>query len=57
MLCSTEGPHVDFKNPVNPIDDSSSKSNGPLKFYNAEVELNQKKLSTYHFMRLDTDSS
>ncbi|XP_013598942.1 PREDICTED: spermidine synthase 1-like isoform X1 [Brassica oleracea var. oleracea] len=37
MLCSTEGPHVDFKNPVNPIDDSSSKSNGPLKFYNAEI--------------------
>ncbi|CAN6887470.1 unnamed protein product [Brassica oleracea] len=37
MLCSTEGPDVDFKNPVNPIDDSSSKSNGPLKFYNAEI--------------------
>ncbi|CAH8386904.1 unnamed protein product [Eruca vesicaria subsp. sativa] len=37
MLCSTEGPEVDFKNPVNPIDDSSSKSNGPLKFYNAEI--------------------
>ncbi|KAF3489447.1 hypothetical protein F2Q69_00054416 [Brassica cretica] len=37
MLCSTEGPHVDFKVPVNPLDDSSSKSNGPLKFYNAEV--------------------
>uniref|UniRef100_A0A0D3D725 spermidine synthase n=1 Tax=Brassica oleracea var. oleracea TaxID=109376 RepID=A0A0D3D725_BRAOL len=39
MLCSTEGPHVDFKVPVNPLDDSSSKSNGPLKFYNAEVKL------------------
>ncbi|KAG5385585.1 hypothetical protein IGI04_037055 [Brassica rapa subsp. trilocularis] len=37
MLCSTEGPDVDFKNPVNPIDDSSSKSNAPLKFYNAEI--------------------
>ncbi|CAH8382961.1 unnamed protein product [Eruca vesicaria subsp. sativa] len=37
MLCSTEGPEVDFKHPVNPIDDSSSKSGGPLKFYNAEI--------------------
>ncbi|KAG5520960.1 hypothetical protein RHGRI_033501 [Rhododendron griersonianum] len=39
MLCSTEGPHVDFKHPVNPIegDDSHCKSNGPLKFYNNEV--------------------
>ncbi|KAL0699936.1 hypothetical protein Bca4012_056058 [Brassica carinata] len=37
MLCSTEGPHVDFNVPVNPIDDSSNKSNGPLKFYNAEI--------------------
>lgn len=39
MLCSTEGPPVDFKHPVNPIegDDSHCKSNGPLKFYNKEV--------------------
>lgn len=39
MLCSTEGPPVDFKHPVNPIDanDSQSKSKGPLKFYNSEV--------------------
>ncbi|KAJ4872452.1 spermidine synthase 1 [Raphanus sativus] len=37
MLCSTEGPDVDFKHPVNPIDDSSSQSYGPLKFYNAEI--------------------
>ncbi|XP_010477685.1 PREDICTED: spermidine synthase 1 [Camelina sativa] len=37
MLCSTEGPEVDFKHPLNPIDESSSKSNGPLKFYNAEI--------------------
>ncbi|KAL8550482.1 hypothetical protein ACS0TY_009054 [Phlomoides rotata] len=34
MLCSTEGPPVDFKRPVNPIDDSHLK---PLKFYNTEV--------------------
>lgn len=38
MLCSTEGPPVDFKHPVNPIDESESqKSVRPLKFYNSEV--------------------
>ncbi|KAK4358229.1 hypothetical protein RND71_023839 [Anisodus tanguticus] len=39
MLCSTEGPAVDFKNPINPIDDESGpKTLAPLKFYNSEVE-------------------
>uniref|UniRef100_M1DC10 Putrescine N-methyltransferase n=1 Tax=Solanum tuberosum TaxID=4113 RepID=M1DC10_SOLTU len=40
MLCSTEGPEVDFKNPVNPIDKDIThvKSNlEPLKFYNTDV--------------------
>ncbi|PON59316.1 Spermidine/spermine synthase [Parasponia andersonii] len=39
MLCSTEGPHVDFKHPVNPIDahESTNKSGRPLKFYNSEI--------------------
>ncbi|XVE85046.1 hypothetical protein DITRI_Ditri17bG0061000 [Diplodiscus trichospermus] len=39
MLCSTEGPPVDFKHPVNPIDtdDSCCKSKRPLKFYNSEI--------------------
>ncbi|KAK2990849.1 hypothetical protein RJ640_016167 [Escallonia rubra] len=39
MLCSTEGPSVDFKNPINSIDanNSCSKSKGPLKFYNSEI--------------------
>ncbi|XP_070055872.1 spermidine synthase 1 isoform X2 [Nicotiana tomentosiformis] len=39
MLCSTEGPAVDFKNPTNPIDtdDSHTKTRGPLKFYNSEI--------------------
>jgi len=39
MVCSTEGPAVDFKNPINPIDadDSHTKTRGPLKFYNSEV--------------------
>ncbi|MFS8029447.1 putative spermidine synthase [Helianthus anomalus] len=38
-LCSTEGPEVDFKNPINPIDvqENQIKSTIPLKFYNQEV--------------------
>ncbi|KAK6924874.1 hypothetical protein RJ641_009200 [Dillenia turbinata] len=39
MLCSTAGPSVDFKNPINPIE--SKKDVGvakrPIKFYNSEV--------------------
>ncbi|OMO59806.1 Spermidine/spermine synthases family [Corchorus olitorius] len=39
LLCSTQGPKVDFKNPVNPIDpnQTSGVAKGPLKFYNSEV--------------------
>ncbi|XP_072963174.1 spermidine synthase 1-like isoform X2 [Typha angustifolia] len=39
MLCSTEGPAVDFQHPVNNIEEneSSNKSKGPLKFYNSEI--------------------
>lgn len=37
MLCSTEGPSVDFKNPINPIDKDDSSFKRPLKFYNSEV--------------------
>ncbi|KAL9246478.1 hypothetical protein vseg_020008 [Gypsophila vaccaria] len=39
MLCSTEGPAVDFKHPVNPIDETEDQatSKRPLKFYNAEI--------------------
>ncbi|MFS8029451.1 Spermidine synthase [Helianthus anomalus] len=39
MLCSTEGPEVDFKNPINPIDvqENQIKSTIPLKFYNQEI--------------------
>ncbi|KAK1267923.1 hypothetical protein QJS04_geneDACA006478 [Acorus gramineus] len=33
MLCSTEGPPVDFKHPVKSINDNER----PLKFYNAEI--------------------
>ncbi|CAI0386060.1 unnamed protein product [Linum tenue] len=39
MLCSTEGPSVDFKNPVSSIDTNTdyNKARGPLKFYNPEI--------------------
>jgi len=39
MLCSTEGPAVNFKHPVNPIDEVENHGNAkrPLKFYNSEV--------------------
>ncbi|KAH9627190.1 hypothetical protein KSS87_020736 [Heliosperma pusillum] len=39
MLCSTSGPEVDFKNPVNPIDNTKDHGNAkqPLKFYNSEI--------------------
>ncbi|BAT79538.1 hypothetical protein VIGAN_02244300 [Vigna angularis var. angularis] len=38
LLCSTEGPYVDFRNPINPVDpENYGISNKPLKFYNSEV--------------------
>ncbi|KAJ6793119.1 putative spermidine synthase 1 [Iris pallida] len=39
MLCSTEGPLVDFKHPVHKIDENDvlNKSKGPLKFYNPDI--------------------
>lgn len=39
LLCSTEGPPVDFKNPVNPIEklEGAIKHRRELKFYNSEV--------------------
>ncbi|XP_044479695.1 spermidine synthase 1-like [Mangifera indica] len=39
MLCSTEGPFVDFKHPVNPLDpkQTSGVAKEPLKFYDSEV--------------------
>ncbi|KAI3976305.1 hypothetical protein MKX01_021847 [Papaver californicum] len=36
MLCSTGGPAVDFRNPVNPIEDKDDEK-APLKFYNKEI--------------------
>ncbi|MED6225180.1 Spermidine synthase 1 [Stylosanthes scabra] len=37
MLCSTEGPAVDFKHPVNLIDENDQNSARPPKFYNSEL--------------------
>ncbi|KAG6585152.1 hypothetical protein SDJN03_17885, partial [Cucurbita argyrosperma subsp. sororia] len=38
MLCSTEGPAVDFKHPINSIDvNDINKSRGPMRFYNSEI--------------------
>ncbi|KAL2900220.1 Spermidine synthase 1 [Bienertia sinuspersici] len=39
MLCSTEGLAVDFKHPINPIDENENSgiANEPLKYYNTEV--------------------
>ena len=37
MLCSTEGPLVDFKHPVNPLSENDSQQSRPLKFYNSEI--------------------
>lgn len=39
ILCSNEGPAVDFQHPMYQIDEDeiSIKSKGPMKFYNSEV--------------------
>lgn len=39
LLCSTEGPFVDFKHPVNPIEklEGALQHQRELKFYNSEV--------------------
>ncbi|KAI4343768.1 hypothetical protein L6164_011077 [Bauhinia variegata] len=38
LLCSTDGPCVDFRDPINPIDpESYGISKQPLKFYTSEV--------------------
>ncbi|XP_042403721.1 spermidine synthase 1-like [Zingiber officinale] len=38
MICSTEGPPVDFRHPVYHIEeDHLNESLGPLKFYNSEI--------------------
>ena len=39
LICSTEGPPVDFLNPINPIEklEGALKHKRELRFYNSEV--------------------
>ncbi|XP_020227876.1 spermidine synthase 2 [Cajanus cajan] len=38
MLCSTEGPPVNFKHPINPLNpEQNGVAKGPPKFYNPEI--------------------
>ncbi|XP_045810961.1 spermidine synthase 2-like [Trifolium pratense] len=38
LLCSTQGQHVDFRNPINPIgQENYGVSKYPLKYYNSEI--------------------
>jgi len=38
MLCSTEGPPVNFRHPINPLNpEKNGVAKGPPKFYNSEV--------------------
>lgn len=41
MLCSKEGPTVDFKHPINPLNQENyGVAKGPPKFYNSEALIN-----------------
>jgi spermidine synthase len=55
VICSSEGPPVDFKNPVNPIEEqkAATKLRGPLKFYNSEVHAAAFALPTFVKQALD----
>lgn len=65
MLCSTEGPDVDFKHPVNPVEvNGIDSAKSPLKFYNSEVGsvVNPSKssyitLMYFHLTRTETSLS
>lgn len=41
LLCSTEGPPVDFVNPINPIEklEGADKHKRKLRFYNSEASI------------------
>lgn len=40
LLCATEGPPVDFVNPINPIEklEGANEHKRELQFYNSEVK-------------------
>lgn len=51
LLCSTEGPFVDFRNPINPIDpENYGISKQPLKFYNSEVSIYKQTPSNFFLL-------
>ena len=49
LVCSKEGPPVDFINPINPIEklEGAVKHKRKLRFYNSEVKASQFK-SSFH---------
>ncbi|XP_038682982.1 spermine synthase isoform X2 [Tripterygium wilfordii] len=51
ILCSTEGPPVDFINPINPIEklEGAAKHKRELRFYNSDVRFIQLLLPCPHF--------
>ncbi|CAN8235795.1 unnamed protein product [Cochlearia groenlandica] len=59
MLCSKEGPKVDFKKPVKTIDDQkiSIKSKQPLKYYNSEIHSAAFCLPTFAKKVIDSKSN
>ena len=58
LICSTEGPHVDFANPINPIEklDGADKHKRELRFYNSEVKAPHFKSSFPWSLLLDSFS-
>ena len=53
LICSTEGPPVDFVNPINPIEklDGAYHHKRELRFYNSEVRTHIFKFSFHSFQQ------
>ncbi|KAK9178970.1 hypothetical protein WN943_028164 [Citrus x changshan-huyou] len=58
LICSTEGPHVDFANPIYPIEklDGADKHKRELRFYTSEVKAPHFKSSFPWSLLLDSFS-
>ncbi|XP_020685302.1 spermine synthase [Dendrobium catenatum] len=56
LLCSTDGPHVDFLNPVNPIEkqEAAVKLQSELRFYNSEMHKASFALPSFVLRELST---
>lgn len=54
ILCSTDGPPVDFKNPINPIEKLEGALENPSqpRFYNSQVIMSQKTCKTIEHSEL-----